>query len=58
MKKFGQKDIGSLINKSIIELQNLQVEVSKVDDDNRSIGVALSEVERKLHAVSDLLEVE
>ncbi|MEK5331546.1 hypothetical protein [Lysinibacillus sp. FSL W8-0992] len=58
MKKFEQKDIGSLINKAIIELQKLQVEVSKVDDDNHSIGVALSEVEHKLHAASDLLEVE
>lgn len=52
------KDVGDLLVMSIIELQKLQVRVSPIDDSERSIGVALSEIEHKLHTISNLLEKE
>lgn len=54
--KYKLEDVGGLLITSIIELQALQLKVRDVDDENRTIGVALNEIEHKLHIVSNLLE--
>lgn len=52
------KDVGGLLVRSIIELQELQTKVAPIDDNDQSIGVAITEIEHKLHTVSGLLAEE